>query len=56
MGFQFIHGYKYEINGNVNNVLNLKQEKKLIAPYDAYPDLDWTLESQFNGVKRFLIN
>ena len=37
------------INGNINNLLDLKKEKKLIAPYDAYPDLDWTLESQFNG-------
>ena len=37
------------INGNVADVLNLKQEKKLIAPYDAYPDLDWALDSQFNG-------
>ena len=43
-----------KINGNINNVLNLKKERKLIAPYDAYPDLDWTLESQFNGDEEIL--
>ena len=42
------------INGNVADVLNLKQEKKLIAPYDAYPDLDWALDSQFNGEEEIL--
>ena len=43
-----------KINGNVADVLNLKQEKKLIAPYDAYPDLDWALDSQFNGEEEIL--
>lgn len=40
-----------KINKDITPILNLKKESKLIAPYDAYPDLDWSLETQFNGDK-----
>ena len=35
------------INKEINDFFDLKPINKLYAPYDAYPDLDWTLESQF---------
>ena len=40
-----------KINRDITRILNLKKENKLIAPYDAYPDLDWSLGTQFNGDK-----
>ena len=38
-----------KINKDITPLLNLKKENKLIAPFDAYPNLDWRLETQFNG-------
>lgn len=42
------------INKEINDFFDLKPINKLYAPYDAYPDLDWTLESQFTKNKNKL--
>ncbi len=42
------------IRDDINNLFNLRSENKLVAPYDAYPDLDWNLESQFTNDKILL--
>ena len=36
------------INHEINELLDLAEENTLFAPYDAFPDLDWKLKSQFN--------
>jgi hypothetical protein len=42
------------IRSDINNLFNLRLDNKLVAPYDAYPDLDWSLESQFTTDKELL--
>ena len=42
------------IRSDIKNLFDLRLENKLIAPYDAYPDLDWSLESQFTTDKVLL--
>ena len=39
------------INKEIDAFFDVKPINKLFAPYDAYPDLAWTLESQFTENK-----
>ncbi len=37
-----------KIRGDINEILKLGKKGILYAPFDAYPNLDWKLGSQFN--------
>jgi len=43
------------INKDLNNFFSTLPLDKFYAPYDAYPDLEWTLESQFTEDKDKLL-
>ncbi len=45
--FIFYLDINMKIRGNINNILELGENNTLLAPYDAYPNLDWKLDSQF---------
>ena len=46
--FIFYLDINMRINHEINELLDLAEENTLFAPYDAFPDLDWKLKSQFN--------
>jgi len=37
-----------KVKNDINPLINLEFSNTLYAPYDAYPDLDWKLKSQFD--------
>lgn len=59
---QFFKQWKYnlfldvnmKINNEINFIFELPLENKLYAPYDAYPNLDWKLETQFAGLEKII--
>ena len=42
------------IHGDINDLLKLGTINTLYAPYDAYPNLDWTLATQFDNKSAIL--
>jgi len=42
------------IHGDINDLLKLGTVNTLYAPYDAYPNLDWTLATQFDNKSAIL--
>ena len=46
--FIFYLDINMKIRNNINELLKLASKDTLFAPYDAFPNLDWKLKSQFD--------